>query len=112
MAEQVPADVRLHQDAEGMPPVADHVLQSRPQQVGGHHHHNDGEKGPVEALRDELVHTQAGDVGKGQVDQRDQQRAGHIQQEELFVRAEIAEKDAQQAVAVKVALRHRSPPAK
>ncbi len=32
MAEQVSADIRLHQDAKGMPPVADYIRQHRPQQ--------------------------------------------------------------------------------
>ena len=108
VAEQVLADVRLHQYAEGVAPVADHVLQARPQEVGGQQYGDDAEKRLVAAVRDELIHAQPGDIGEGQVDQGDHQRAGHIQEEEPHMGPEIADKNAQQALFMKVAGGHGS----
>ena len=92
VAEEIPADVRLHQHAEGVPPEADHVLQHRAQQVGPQQHRRHGEEGPVAPEGDQLLQAQAGDEGKGQVNQGDGQRAGHVQQEQPQMGPEIAEK--------------------
>ena len=110
VAEEVPADIRLHQHAEGVAPVADHVLQPGPQQVcrqqKGHHH----KKGPVLALRNQLIEAHPGDVRKGQVDEGDEQRAGHVQAEEVQVGPEIAEENAQKALVLEISFLHVVPP--
>ena len=51
MAKQVPADIRLHQNAEGMAPIADDIGQQRPQGKRREHHHHDSEEGLIGALR-------------------------------------------------------------
>ena len=106
MGKQVLADIRLHQHAEDMAPVADHVLQRGPQQVGGNQHGDHGEKGLVAALGDQLVHAHPGHVGEQQVDAGDHQCAGHIQDEKSHMGPEIAEKDAQKALVMEVAGTH------
>ena len=111
MAEQVLPDIRLHQHAEGMAPVADDILQPRPQKIGRNHHGDHGKEGLIAVFRDQFVHTEPGNKGEGQVDQRDHQRTGHVCQEKPHMGAEIAEEDTQQAVVMKVTLGHMSPPA-
>ena len=108
VVKEVLADIRLHQHAEGVAPVGDHVLQSGAQEVGGHHDHHHGEERLIPALRDQIVHAHPGDIGEGQVDEGDHQRAGHVQEEESQMGLEIAEKDAQQALFLKVFGRHES----
>ena len=81
MGEEVLTDVRLHQHTEDMAPVAHHVLEQRPQQIGPHHHRDDREEGPVAALGDELVHAHSGHVGEAQIHQGYGQGADHIQGE-------------------------------
>ena len=95
VAEEVPPDVGLHQDAEGVAPVADDILHPRPDGEGQQHDGHDGEEGPVGVLRQQLIHAPAGDVGKRQVDEGDAEGAGHIQKEELPVGPEVGEKDPQ-----------------
>ena len=92
MAEQVPANVRLHQDAEGVAPVANDIGQRRPQDEGRQHHRHDGEEGLVGTFRQQLVHAPAGDVGKGQVDEGDHQRTAKIHEKKPSVGFEIGEK--------------------
>ena len=108
VAKQVPADVRLHQDAEGVAPVADHVLQPRPQQVGGDQHQYHGEERLVLVLGNQLVHADPGHVGEGQIHRRDHQGAGHVQQKQVHMGFEIAEENAQQPLLVEITGIHGS----
>ena len=106
VGKQVPADVRLHQHAEGMPPEANHILQARPQQIGRHQQDSHGEEGPVAAVRYQLIQAHPADIGKGQINQRYGQGAGHVQQEQPQVGPEVAEKYAKKALLVKIAGGH------
>ena len=106
MGEQVLPDVRLHQHAEGVAPVAHHVLQARPQQIGRPHDGHHGEKRLIPALGNQLVQAYAGHEGKQQVHTGNHQRTGHIQKEKPHMRSEIAEKDAQKALVAEVAGTH------
>ncbi len=101
VAEQVPADIRLHQDAEGVAPVADDILEHRPQGKGHKHHRHHREKRAVSALGQQLVHAPAGDVGKRQIDQGDHQRAGEIHNEQLPMGPEVGEEDRQRRFLLK-----------
>ena len=85
VAEQVLADVRLHQDAEGVAVIADDIGEHGPQDVCAEHHRHHSEEGPVGALRQQLVHAPPGDVGKRQIDHGDHQGAAHIQEKQLPV---------------------------
>ena len=93
VAEEIPPDVGLHQDAEGVAPVADDILHPRPDGEGQQHDGHHGEKCTVGVLRQQLIHTPARDVGERQIDEGNAEGAGHIQKEELPVRPEVGEKD-------------------
>ena len=93
MAEQIPPDIRLYQDAKGVAPVADDVGQQRPQHKGHAHHCHHGEEGPVGAFRQQLVHAPAGDVGEGQVNDGDQQRAAKVRDEQSLMGPEIGQEN-------------------
>ena len=69
---QVPADVRLNEHA---------------------HHVHDGEEGPEQIGRQQLLHGQPGQIGESQVYQGNAQRTGHIQQKQVQVRLVVGQKD-------------------
>ena len=106
VAEQVPADVRLHQDAEGVAVIADDIGEHGPQDVCAEHHRHHGEEGPVGALRQQLVHAPPGDVGKRQIDHGDHQGAAHIQEKQLPVGLEVGQEDPQGGALLKLSGRH------
>ena len=110
VGEEILADIGLHQHAEGMAPVADDVLHDGAEEVGEQQNGDDREEGCVAALRNELVHADSGDKGEGQVDNGYGQGADHIHQKELHMRAEVADKDAQQALPVEIAGCHEKGP--
>ena len=102
VAEQVPADIRLHQDAEGMAPVADDIRQNRPEDEGREHHRHDGEKGVVGTLGQQLIHAPAGDIGKRQVDDGDHQSAAEVHEKQPPVRFEIRKENTQGGTLLKI----------
>ena len=110
MAEQVSADIRLHQDAKGMPPVADYIRQHRPQQKSCEHHCHYREKGPVGAFRKQLMHAPARYRRKCQVNQRDHQRTDKVHGEQLPMRPEIGEKNLQRGFLSEFLGRHDRAP--
>ena len=79
MAEQVSPDVRLHPDAEGVPPVGHNVVQYRPQHKGQRHDCHHHKEHTVVFLRQPLIQRCPGYQRKRQIHQRDQNRAPHIQ---------------------------------
>ena len=95
MGEQVPADIGLHQDAEGVAPVAHDEVKPRPEDKGRHHQGHDREENGKPLIRQPVVHGGAGDQGKGQVDDGDEEGAADIQQEQAPVGAEIGQENAQ-----------------
>lgn len=92
---KIAADVRLHADAEGVPPVGDDIVQHRAQRVCRKHQPHNEEKRAVLLLRQKIVHCLARDQRKGKVNERDDQRAGHIQRKKLPVRLKIGKKNRQ-----------------
>ena len=97
MGKQVPADIRLHQDAEGVAPVAHDEVKPRPEDKGRHHQGHDREENGKLLIRQPVVHGGAGDQGEGQVDDGDQEGAADIQQEQAPVGAEIGQENAQRS---------------
>ena len=106
VAEQVPADVRLHPNAEGMAPVGHHELQQGSQDITAHRHSHHREEGLVQLVGQHIVQGVSGDQGEGQVNGRDQHGAGHVQGEELLMGAEIAQKDHNGMLFLKFFSRH------
>ena len=94
--------VRLHPDAEGMAPVGDDELQKGTQQIAQHHNPHQKEKGLVALVRQQLVQGAAGHQWEGQVDDGNQERTAHIQQEELSVGLEVAQKNPEQRAILKL----------
>ena len=97
MGKQVPADIGLHQDAEGVAPVAHDEVKPRPEDKGRHHQGHDREENGELLLRQPVVHGGAGDQGKGQVDDGNEEGAGDIQQEQAPVGAEVGQENAQRS---------------
>ena len=110
VVEEVAADIGLHTDAEGVTPVAHHEVQGRTQHEDQHHRRHDNEERAVLLLRQPAVHGGAGDEGEGQIDDRHAQRAGHIQQKQLPMGAEIGQEDAHQRAIPVVFGGHRAAP--
>ena len=104
MGKQVPADIGLHQDAEGVAPVAHDEVKPRPEDKGRHHQGHDREENGELLLRQPVVHGGAGDQGKGQVDDGNEEGAGDIQQEQAPVGAEVGQKNAQRSWVVMISL--------
>ncbi len=102
MPEEVVTDISLHQDAEGMPPIADNVMEQGPENERDYDNGHNGKKSPVCALRQKLIHTPAGDVGKGQIDQRDKQSAEEVSEEEFPMGDEIRKEDTRSGFLLKV----------
>ena len=102
MAEQIPADIRLHPDAEGMAPIAHHEAQKGAQHKGQHHNTHDDEESAVLLLGQPLVHGGTGDQGKGQIHQRDHKSADDIQCEKPAVGPEITEENGQRPFGLKI----------
>ena len=69
MAEQVPADIRLHQNSEGMAPIADDIGKHCPQGKGRKNNGHYREKYGIGTLRQQLIHAPAGNIRKCQIDQ-------------------------------------------
>ena len=106
MPEQVPADIRLHQNAEGMAPVGNDIVQRRPQGEGHEHDGHDSEKGLVGTLGQQLIHTPARDIGKGQIDQGDEQRAAQVHDEQFPMGFKVGKEDLQRRFLLKFPGRH------
>ena len=106
MPEQIPANVRLHQDAEGMAVVANDVREQRPQKVGGKHHRHHCKKGSVRTGGQQLVHTPAGNCRERQINERNGQCTAKVQNEQLPVRFEIRQKNLQRGFLLKLSCRH------
>ena len=102
MAKQIPADIRLHPDAEGVAPIAHHEAQKGAQHKGQHHNTHDDEESAVLLLGQPLVHGGTGDQGKGQIHQRDHESADDIQCEEPAVGPEITEENGQRPFGLKI----------
>ena len=93
--EQVPADIRLHQDTEGVAVIADDVGHHRPHRKRDAHRRHHCEKGLISTLGQQLIHAPAGDVGEGQIDQCNDECADHIQNEQPPMGLEIGQEDPQ-----------------
>ena len=78
VGEQVPADVRLHPDAENVAEKADSVVKKRPDHIEENHCGHQREEDPVLPLRKQIVQRLPGDQGEGQVNEGDADGAGHI----------------------------------
>ena len=107
VAEEVVADVRLHQDAEGVAPVADDIGQQGPEDKGGKHHRHHAEEGLVGASRQQLIHAPPGHGGKGQVDHGNQQGAAEVHDEQLPVGPEVGEKNLQGGFSLEILGGHK-----
>ena len=96
MVEKVPADIRLHPDAEGVAPVEHHIVQQAPQHKGRRHDGHDHKEDAVLLVRQPLVHGRAGHQRKHQVDERDDKGAGHVQYKQSLVLSQVVHKHLQQ----------------
>ena len=98
MAEQVAADVGFDADAEGVPPVADDIIQEAAQRVGRGHDAHDREEQPERTRREHAVDRIARQEREGQIDERGDRGAGDVQRKQPEMRPEIGQEDAQQTV--------------
>ena len=106
MAEQGGADIGLHADAERMPPIGDDEIQHRPQRIGREDDPHEQEERPERVLRQKRPHGVARDDRVGQIDQRDDERAGHIQKKQAAMRLEEGQKDGKAGLAPVLFGRH------
>ena len=79
MVEQVSPDVRLHPDAESVPPVGHNVVQYRPQHKGQRHDCHHHKEHAVVFLRQPLIQRSPGYQRERQIHQRNEDRAAHVQ---------------------------------
>ncbi|MPM78531.1 hypothetical protein SDC9_125542 [bioreactor metagenome] len=93
VVKQVPADIRLHQNAEGVPVIGDDVAQGRPQGKSRHHRRHHGEKRLPRVCGQQGIHAPPGDKGKRQIDEGHHKRATDVQKEKPPVGLEIADKN-------------------
>ena len=91
--EQISPDVRLDPRPEVMPPVADNVIENRPQRIRDGHDQHDRPEGPPRVVRKQRVHAPARHPRKRKIDHRNQKRAHHVQVKQLPVRLEIGQKN-------------------
>ena len=108
MAEQIPANIRLHPDSEGMAIIGHHIIQEGPEQIAAQCHSHDDEEGLVQLIRQHVVKGAAGDQREGQVNGRNTHGAAHIQGEELFVICEITQKNHQRTFPLKLLGGHKN----
>ena len=106
MMEQIPADIRLHPDAEGMAPVGDDIVKPRPQHKGQRHNGHHCEKHTVVLLRQPLVQRRAADQRKGQIHHGDQDGAADIQRKQFPMGLEIAQEDPQRTAGTVILCGH------
>ena len=85
MAEEGFSNVGLDADAERVAPVGDDVIQKRAHEIGQHDHAHDGKKRPVRVLRQKLIHCPARDKRIGEVHERDDERADHVEDKQAHV---------------------------
>ncbi len=69
VVKEVPADIRLHQNAERVTVIADHIAQSRPEGKRRHHDRHDSKKRLPCVCRQQRIHTPPGNERKRQIDQ-------------------------------------------
>ena len=110
VAEEVVADIRLHQDAEGVAPITDHVGQQGPQREGGEHRRHNGKEGLIGAFGQQLIQAPPGHGGEGQVDHGDQQGTAEVHEEQPPVGLEIREKYLQGGFPLEVLSGHKNTP--
>ena len=106
---EVPPDIGLHADAEGVAPVGHHEVQPRAHRVGHYHRGHDDEEHAKLLFRQPRIHGGAGHQRKRQVHQRDKERAGHVQRKQPPVRLEIGQEDPQQAALLEFFCGHGFP---
>ena len=106
MAEQVPADIRLHPDAEGVAIIADNVIQPRPQHVKRRRHQHHGKEHPELLIGQKIIQRLPGDQRKAQVDQGNAHRAADIQSKQPLVRGKIAEENLQRSFSLVIPCCH------
>ena len=107
MAEQIPADIRLHPDTEGVAIICHDVVQKGTQDIAAHHRNHHSEKQLVHLPRQHIVQGAAGHQRKQQVDSRDQACADHINGKQPPMGLEVAQKYHQRRLALIVFGRHR-----
>ena len=78
VGEQVPADVRLHPDAENVAEKADSVVKKRPDHIEENHRGHQREEGPVLPLRKQIVQRLPGDQRESQVNEGNADGTAHI----------------------------------
>ena len=95
VGEEIPAHVRLGENAHLVAQHRDHIIQKALQHIGQDqdpHHHKEG---GIQLLRQIQLHGTAGDIGEHQVDDRHQDGADHVDRKELFMMSYIRNKDFQ-----------------
>ena len=102
MPEQIPADVRLHPDAEGMPVVGHNKLQQRAQHIRHQYKHHHRKEGAVQLIGQHIVQSAACNQGKGQINGRDTHGAGHVQGKQPPVWLKVAQKNTQRFAPLKI----------
>ena len=97
MGEEISADVRFHPDAKGVTPVANHIVEHTAQHIGRHHHPHGQEEHPVGPVRQPRIQSLAGHQGEGQINDRHQKGAEHIQEKQPQMGLKVGEKNPQRA---------------
>ena len=110
VVEQIPADVRLHPDTEGVTPIGHDIIEARPQHKGQRHNDHHREKHPVVLLRQPLVQRHAADQRKGQIHHGDEDGAADIQRKQLPMGLEIAQEYPQRTAGTVILRCHISIP--
>ena len=95
MFKEVAAHLRLDQHAHAVPEHGDDVIQQRLHQIAQRHDAHDEEEHAEHLLRQVLPHGAARHIGEDEVDHRDEQRADHVDDEELFLARDVADEDLQ-----------------
>ena len=106
--EQIPPDVRLDTDAEGVTPVADDEVEKAADQIGRAQDAHDEEEGLIGARREHLVDGAAREQREDQIDQRGHGGAEDVQHEQPHMRPEVGQEDpCQTMLAVILCVFHR-----
>ena len=106
MPEQIPADICLHPNAEGMAQVGHDIVQPRPQHIKGRHHRHDDEKDPEFLVGQQIIQGLAGHQREAHVNEGDAKGTANVNGKELFVVLEIAQKNRQGGFFLKILCGH------
>ena len=95
MAEQRLADIGLDADAEGVAPVGDDEIKKAPEDIGQHHNAHDGEERRIRVFGQQLIHRPARDERVGKIDERHDERTGHVEEKKAQVGLKKVQKNLQ-----------------